>query len=63
MNCAECEHLKIVNQPLRGMYGLYELGYAKCTKHNLITDFVDMRKFKKMTCPTESEGENETDSD
>ena len=60
MNCAECEHLKIVIQPLRGKEGCYELGRAECKKYDLVTDFLNMGKFKRMTCPEEcKEGEDD----
>lgn len=44
--CKGCEYLKVLYKPMMP----YELGRAKCTKHNLITDFINMRKFGKLKC-------------
>lgn len=63
MKCADCEHLKVVYPPIRGPFGCIELGRARCMKHDLIADFTNMTKFRKMDCQGESEGENETSGD
>ena len=55
MHCDKCEYLHIIQQPLRGKDGLYDLGKAECKKYDLITDFTHNGKFKKLTCP---KGEN-----
>lgn len=44
--CRDCEHFKIVSQPIKGL----EMGEAKCTKYNLVVDFIDKRKFKWLSC-------------
>ena len=53
MTCANCKHLKIIIQPVKGKGGYYELGVAECKKYNLITDFTNMSKFRNLTCPEE----------
>ena len=48
--CWECPHLKIQYEPLRGIGGVWDFGRAKCEKHDLIVDFPDRRKLKKLEC-------------
>ena len=55
--CYTCEYFHIRQQPLRGKEGLYDMGMAECTKHNLVVDFVNHGKLKRLECVEESEGE------
>lgn len=48
--CWECSHFKIQYEPLHGIGELYDFGRAKCEKHDLIVDFLDHRKLKKLEC-------------
>ena len=60
MTCDKCKHFKILCEPLRTPDALWDWGRAKCEKHDLITDFANRGKFKRLdTCkdfePKESE--------
>lgn len=44
--CKGYEYLKVLYKPMMP----YELGRAKCTRYNLITYFINMRKFGKLKC-------------
>jgi len=62
MTCDKCKHFKILCEPLRSGRVLWDMGRAICEKHNLIADFADHKKFKRLeTCedfePQESEDE------
>ena len=46
MLCKDCEHFKIIQEPLKGL----DLGRAECSKFNLVTDFGDKRKFRTLSC-------------
>jgi len=51
MKCWECEHFKIQYEPIGKIStGIWDFGRAKCTKHNLVVDFTDHRKLKKLKC-------------
>lgn len=51
MTCDKCKHFKILYEPLRTEGTLWDMGRAKCDKHNLITDFANHGKFKRLdTC-------------
>ncbi len=61
MTCDECKYFNILHEPLRTEGELWDFGRAKCEKHNLITDFANHEKFKRLdTCEdfelAESEG-------
>ena len=51
MTCDKCEHFKILYEPLRTKGELWDLGRAICEKHNLVTDFSNHGKFKRLECP------------
>lgn len=51
MTCDKCEHFKIMYEPQRSMGMLLDLGRACCRKHNLIADFANHGKFKRLECP------------
>ena len=57
MNCEKCEHFHILQEPLRTTGGIYDLGKAECKKHNLVVDFLNHGKFKRLKCPDEKEGD------
>ena len=51
MTCDQCQHFKIIQEPMKGIDGLYDLGRAECKKYNLVTDFINHSKFKRLeTC-------------
>lgn len=61
MTCDKCKYFKILYEPLRDTGELWDMGRAMCKKHNLIVDFANHGKFKRLdTCedyePQESEG-------
>ena len=54
MKCYDCPHFRIEYKPIRAGHGGYwDFGRAKCMKHNLIVDFPDHRKLKKLKCVEE----------
>lgn len=44
--CKDCEFFKIDYEPVRGI----DFGRASCMKHNLVTAFLDRRKFRTLGC-------------
>ena len=46
MLCKDCPHFRITAEPLKDV----DFGHAVCEKFNLITDFLDHRKFKRLEC-------------
>ena len=46
MNCKDCEHFKIVYQPMMP----WDTGLAVCEKYNLKCDFSSQRKLNRLTC-------------
>lgn len=51
MTCDKCKHFKVLYEPLRTTGELWDMGRAKCDKHDLITDFANHGKFKRLaTC-------------
>ena len=62
MTCDKCKHFKILYDPLKTKGIFWDMGKAKCNKHNFIIDFANHGKFKTLdTCenyePQESEVE------
>lgn len=53
--CKDCEHFKILQEPIRGFDG----GIAQCTKHNLSVEFLNHRKFDWLSCVEDKDGEEE----
>ena len=51
MLCKDCPHFHIDYPPIKGV----DFGRASCDKHDLITDFIDMRKFGTLKCVEEEE--------
>lgn len=50
MLCRDCEHFKIIQQPLKVGRDVYDCGVAECKKHNLIVEFTHKGKFKWLSC-------------
>lgn len=50
MHCKDCQYFKILYEPIRTTGALWDLGRAKCEKHNLITDFANHGKFERLEC-------------
>lgn len=49
--CLDCPHFKIQYEPIRANGGGYwDLGKAECNKYDLIVEFLDHRKLKKLQC-------------
>ena len=48
--CKDCEHFKIIQQPLIVGGECWDFGKAICSKHNLETDFRNQSKFKTLEC-------------
>lgn len=47
MNCKDCEHFKIIQEPLHYRKGIYfDLGKARCTKHDIYADYTQIGKLK-----------------
>ena len=58
--CDQCKYFKILYEPLRTVGELWDMGRAKCDKHDLITDFANHEKFKGLdTCEDYEPRENE----
>ena len=49
MTCDKCKYFKVLYEPLRTEGALWDLGRAKCEKHNQITDFANHGKFKRLS--------------
>ena len=58
MKCCECEHFKIQYEPIGKIRtGIWDFGRAKCMKHDLIVDFPNHGKLKKLECVEETKPE------
>lgn len=44
--CKNCEYFNILYEPMKDV----DFGKAECKKHNLITDFLDHKKFGWLSC-------------
>lgn len=54
-HCKDCEYFRIVQEPLPDHM---DTGMARCEKHDLVTDFYNHGKLKRLTC-IEAEGSEE----
>ena len=54
MLCKDCPHFHIDYPPIKNI----DFGRASCDKHDLITDFIDMKKFETLKC-VEEEGKQD----
>ena len=59
MNCKDCEHFHIRQEPLRTPGKLWDMGLAECKKHNVVADFANETKLNRLKC-VESEGNDDT---
>mgnify|MGYP003571332546 CR=1 FL=1 len=50
MNCIDCPHFKIAYWPIKADKGYWDLGRAVCEKHDLVTDFANRGKLKRLEC-------------
>lgn len=57
MKCWGCEYFKIIQEPLRVGKDIYDLGRAECTNFDLIVDFINHGKLKRLECIDETMGE------
>lgn len=63
MNCISCPHFQIDYEPIKADKGFWDLGRAVCKKHDLVTDFANHGKLKRLECveetdiPADKEGE------
>ena len=48
--CKDCEHFKILYEPIRTNGRIWDFGRAICDKHDLITDFANHKKFDHLYC-------------
>ena len=69
IKCWDCPNFKIQYEPIGKIStGIWDFGRAKCTKHDLVVDFPNHRKLKKLECVEEREmkggevGEGYTDN-
>lgn len=64
MGCENCQHFKIMYEPLKDRGVIWDFGKAKCEKYDLYVDFSNHGKFKRLQCPNrgaEMEIEDESD--
>ena len=59
MMCWGCEYFKIIQEPLRVGKDIYDLGRAECTNFDLVVDFINHGKLKRLECIDETMGEGE----
>lgn len=59
MKCWGCEYFKIIQEPLRCGKDIYDLGRAECTNFDLVVDFINHRKLKRLECIDETMEERE----
>lgn len=55
MNCIDCPHFHIDYEPIKADKGYWDLGRAVCKKHDLVTDFANRGKLKRLKCVEETE--------
>ena len=59
MKCWGCEYFKIIQEPLRVGKDIYDLGRAECTNFDLVVDFINHGKLKRLECIDETMAERE----
>ena len=52
--CKDCENFRIVTEPYRSGGELWDLGQARCEKHDLICEFSSHRKLNRLVCVEET---------
>ena len=50
VKCCDCEYFKIIQEPLRSGKDIYDLGMAECTNFEMVVDFIDHGKLKRLEC-------------
>ena len=50
MKCKDCEYFKIEYEPYKSGGVCWDMGLARCIKHDLVTDFITHKKFAKLEC-------------
>ena len=55
MLCKDCPHFRITDWPIKGV----DFGHAVCDKYDLVTDFLDRRKFRWLECIEQGDSEND----
>ena len=50
MKCWDCPHFKIKYEPYKVGHTIWDLGQAKCEKHDLVVDFASHRYLKTLEC-------------
>lgn len=60
--CYKCAQFKILYEPIKSGGDIWDFGRAKCLKHDLIVDFPDHRKLKKLVCIEKGVNNNALDS-
>lgn len=53
MNCFDCPHFRIMREPYRSGGIVWDLGQAECKKHDLVVDFLNHGKLKRLKCVEE----------
>ena len=48
--CVNCQHFRVLYEPIGKGSELWELGRATCDKHTLFVDFSSRRQLNKLTC-------------
>lgn len=51
MLCKDCQHFEIQMEPMKDV----DFGLARCKKHNLVTEFLNHKKFDWLECAEEDE--------
>ena len=54
MMCKDCPYFEIQMEPMKDV----DFGLARCKKYDLVTEFLDHRKFRWLRC-VEEDGEKE----
>lgn len=55
MKCIDCQHFKILYDPIGKGMEIWDFGKAKCEKYDAYVDFASKRKLNKMECIEKSE--------
>ena len=61
MKCWDCDYFKIIQEPLRVGKDIYDLGRAECTNFDLVVDFINHGKLKRLECIDKTMGERESE--
>ena len=56
MNCIDCPHFSIAYEPIKAEKGYWDLGRALCKKHDLVADFANHGKLKRLECVEVDDG-------